>query len=131
MVVDLRWGQSPGGTLIVDDAREWADDRIDDAREIYRGHGTVFKWMWIATGFVIVAAGLAMIVFPGPVTVVVPLGLVMLAVVFGWARTALLRSVEYGEEASRRFKDASRPVQVLTMVASACLAAAVLAWMVL
>jgi hypothetical protein len=87
--------------------------------------------MWIATGFIIVAAGLAMIVFPGPVTVVVPLGLVMLAVVFGWARTALLRSVEYGEEASRRFRDASRPVQVLTMAASMCVAAAIIAILVL
>lgn len=87
--------------------------------------------MWIATGFVVVAAGLAMIVFPGPVTVVVPLGLLMLAAVFGWARTALRRTVEYGQEATRRFQRASRAVRVLTMVASACVAAAVIAWMVL
>jgi hypothetical protein len=94
-------------------------------------HGTVFRWMWIAVGFVVVAAGLAMIVFPGPVTVVVPLGLVMLAAVFGWARTALLRTVEYGEEATRRFRDASRSVQVLTTAASMCVAGAIVAWMVL
>ena len=87
--------------------------------------------MWIAVGFVVVAAGLAMIVFPGPVTVVVPLGLVMLAVVFGWARTALLRAVEYGEEATERFQQASRPVKALTMAASACVAAAVVAVIVL
>ena len=87
--------------------------------------------MWIATGFVVVAAGLAMIVVPGPVTVVVPLGLIMLAAVFGWARTALLRAVDYGEEATERFQQASRPVKALTVAASTCAAAAVVAWLVL
>lgn len=116
---------------IVDDAREWADDRVEDAREIVADHGTIFRWMWIATGFVVVAAGLAMVVFPGPVTIVVPLGLVMLAAVFGWARTALLRTVSYGQEATERFRDASRPVKVLTTAASMCVAAAVLAWLIL
>lgn len=116
---------------MADDAREWADDRIDGARDIYRSHGTIFRWMWIAAGFVVVAAGLAMIVFPGPVTIVVPLGLIMLAAVFGWARTALLRTVTYGQRASRRFRDASRPVQVLTTAGSMCVAAAIVAWLVL
>ena len=110
---------------------EWADDKVDRARDIYEDHGTIFRWMWIAVGFIVVAAGLAMIVFPGPVTVVVPLGLVMLAAVFGWARTLLLRSVEYGEEATRRFQQASTWIKVLTYVASACVAGAVLAWIVL
>lgn len=104
---------------------------MDDARDVVERHGAIFRTVWIATGFVIVAAGVAMIVFPGPVTVVVPLGLVMLAAVFGWARTALLRTVEHGEEATRRFRDASRPVQVLATAASVCVAAAVIAWMLL
>ena len=94
-------------------------------------HGTIFRYVWIATGFVIVAAGVAMIVFPGPVTIVVPIGLVMLAAVYGWARTALLRTVEHGEAATRRFRDASRPVKLLTTAASMCVAGAVIAWMVL
>lgn len=115
---------------MADDASDWADDRVEDARAVYERHGTVFRWMWIAVGFLVVAAGLAMIVFPGPVTVVVPLGLVMLAAVFTWARTALLRTVEYGEEATRRFQRASRPVRALTVAASASVAAAVIIWLV-
>jgi hypothetical protein len=114
-----------------EDASDWADHKVDAAREIYQRHGRIFRWAWIAAGFVVVAAGLAMIVFPGPVTVVVPLGLVMLAAVFGWARTLLIRSVEQGETATRRFREASRPVQLLTMAASACVAGAVILWFLL
>jgi hypothetical protein len=111
--------------------REWVDRRVEQATDVYERHGTIFRWMWIAVGFIVVAAGLAMIVFPGPVTVVVPLGLVMLAAVFGWARRLLLQTVEYGEEATRRFRRASTWVKVLTTAASACVAGAVVAWMVL
>jgi hypothetical protein len=110
---------------------EWAEDKVDDAEGIVASHGRVFRMLWIAVGFIVVAAGLAMIVFPGPVTVVVPLGLVMLAAVFGWARQLLLRTVELGDEATTRFQHASRWVRILTYVASACLAAAVVAWVVL
>jgi hypothetical protein len=116
---------------VVDDAGDWADDKVDEARRIYERHGRVFRTMWVAVGFIVVAAGLAMIVFPGPVTIVVPLGLVMLAAVFGWARRLLVRSVEEGEAATRRFKQASTPVKVLTFAASACAAAGVVAWFVL
>ena len=112
-------------------ASGWADRKVERARGVYEGHGKVFRVMWVAVGFVVVAAGIAMTVFPGPVTVVVPLGLVMLAAVFGWARTLLIRSVQYGEEATRRFRRASTPVKALTFAASACVAAAVVAWFVL
>jgi hypothetical protein len=112
-------------------ASEWADRQVDAASDIYERHGAIFRWTWIATGIVVVAAGVAMIVFPGPVTVVVPLGLVMLAAVFGWARRLLLTSVEYGEEATRRFRRADTWVKVLTYAASACAAGAVVAWLLL
>jgi uncharacterized protein (TIGR02611 family) len=111
--------------------QEWADDKVDDAEGVLDDHGRVFRIVWIAVGFIVVGAGLAMVVFPGPATVVVPLGLAMLAAVFGWARRLLLRSVEVGDEATTRFKDASTPVKVLTFAASACVAAAIVAWMVL
>jgi hypothetical protein len=110
---------------------EWADDKVGDAEDIVEAHGRIFRAVWIAVGFIVVAAGFAMIVFPGPVTVVVPLGLVMLAAVFGWARRLLLRSVELGDDAKSRFDDASKPVKALTLAASACVAGAIVAWMVL
>ena len=43
----------------------------------------------IVTGFTILAAGVAMIVLPGPAIVVIPLGLAVLATEFLWARKLL------------------------------------------
>jgi uncharacterized protein (TIGR02611 family) len=123
---------APERETVVDQApKDWAEDKVDRAEGVLDDHGRVFRWMWVAVGFIVVAAGLAMIVFPGPVTVVVPIGLAMLAAVFGWARRLLLRSVELGDEATTRFGRAPTIVKVLTFAASACVAAAVIAWMIL
>jgi hypothetical protein len=108
-----------------------ADRGVDRAREVYERHGRVFRVVWVAVGVVVVLAGLAMIVFPGPVTVVVPTGLVMLSVVFGWARRALLVSVEKGAQAKERMEATSTWVKILGAVALLCLAAAVLALVLL
>ena len=43
----------------------------------------------IVTGFTILAAGVAMIVLPGPAVVVIPLGLAVLATESLWARKLL------------------------------------------
>jgi len=43
----------------------------------------------IVVGFTILAAGVAMIVLPGPAVVVVPVGLTILATEFIWARKLL------------------------------------------
>ena len=44
----------------------------------------------IVIGFTVLAAGLAMIVLPGPAVLVVPLGLAILATEFIWARKLLV-----------------------------------------
>lgn len=41
-------------------------------------------------GFTLLAAGIAMIVLPGPAVVVIPVGLALLATEFVWARKLLL-----------------------------------------
>lgn len=41
-------------------------------------------------GFTILAAGVAMIVLPGPAVVVIPIGLAILATEFIWARKLLI-----------------------------------------
>src|SRR5215831_4247963 len=43
-------------------------------------------------GFTVLLIGLALIVLPGPATLVIPLGLVILATEFVWARTILRKS---------------------------------------
>ena len=42
-------------------------------------------------GFTVLAAGVAMIVLPGPAVVVIPLGLAILGLEFAWARRWLQR----------------------------------------
>ena len=48
----------------------------------------------IVIGFTILAAGIAMIVLPGPAFVAIPVGLAILATEFVWARTLLKRVKE-------------------------------------
>ncbi|GGI08653.1 PGPGW domain-containing protein [Egicoccus halophilus] len=114
-----------------DEARERADRKVDEARDVYDRHGRVFHVMWIAVGAVVVLGGLAMIVFPGPSTVVVPLGMAMLAVVFGWARRALLEGVDVGDDVLQRYRRAPTSVKVLTWAVSASVAGALIAWTLL
>jgi uncharacterized protein (TIGR02611 family) len=103
---------------------ERADRWLDRGRSVYESHGRVFRVLWVAAGVVIVLAGIAMIVVPGPVTIVVPLGLAMLGVAFGWARRLLVASVEKGEQAKERAEAASTATKVLGFAASALVAAA-------
>jgi hypothetical protein len=114
-----------------DAAESKADSWLDRARDVYTDHGKVFRTLWVAVGVIIVAAGLAMIVFPGPVTIVVPAGLVMLAAAFGWARRLLLRSVRAGVDAQQAMARASVHTKVLTVAASACVATAIVVGLVL
>jgi uncharacterized protein (TIGR02611 family) len=106
-------------------ARRW----LDRSRDIYEDHGRVFRTLWVSIGVIIVLVGIAMIVFPGPVTIVVPLGLAMLAAAFGWARRLLMRSVEKGVEAKERVEEAGPLAKGLGLAASACVAAAVVAFL--
>lgn len=90
------------------EATERAKEKVGHAEQIYQRRGKILRTAWAAAGFLVVAAGLAMIVVPGPVTVVVPAGLVMLSAVFGWARRLLLATVDKRAEA-KELVDARRP----------------------
>lgn len=48
----------------------------------------------IVTGFTILAAGIAMVVLPGPAILVIPVGLALLATEFIWAKKLLNRVKE-------------------------------------
>jgi hypothetical protein len=114
-----------------DAAERKADGWLDRARSVYENHGKVFRTLWVAIGVIVVGAGLAMIVFPGPVTIVVPAGLIMLAAAFGWARTLLLRSVRRGVDAQQAVAEASVWTKSLLFIGSACVAAAAVAAIIL
>lgn len=111
----------------MDEPRERADRRIGQLRRIYADHGRLFRVTWVAVGVIVALTGVAMIVIPGPSTIVIPAGLVMLAAVFGWARRVLMASIDSGVKVKHRLDDAPRAVRVLGIVASVCLAAAAVA----
>jgi tellurite resistance protein TerC len=52
--------------------------------------GQAKRLIIIVIGFTILAAGVAMIVLPGPAVVVIPVGLAVLATEFVWAKKLLV-----------------------------------------
>ena len=56
--------------------------------------GQAKRLIVIVIGFTTLAAGIAMIVLPGPAIVVIPIGLAILATEFIWARKLLNRVKE-------------------------------------
>lgn len=57
---------------------------------VFRTMGQAKRLVVIVIGFTILAAGIAMIVLPGPAIVVIPVGLAVLATEFIWARKLLV-----------------------------------------
>ena len=82
-------------------------------------------------GFVVLLAGVVMMVTPGPGIVVILVGLTILATEWAWAERALDRAKERGQTALRTAT--ASPVRiVLSVVATlAGIAAAVVAWIIL
>ncbi|PWB79457.1 MAG: hypothetical protein C3F08_06740 [Candidatus Methylomirabilota bacterium] len=62
----------------------------------------------IVVGFTILIIGIVLIVLPGPATLVIPLGLAILATEFVWARRLLIR---FKREARRLKNTISRKMQ--------------------
>lgn len=90
---------------------------------MYEGHGRLFRLLWSLAGVVLVLAGLAMLVLPGPAMVIIPLGLAMLAAQAGWARRLLLASVDRGVDAGQRLGAARTWVKLMTGLLLLCLVA--------
>lgn len=55
-------------------------------------------------GGVVVLAGVAMLVFPGPAVVVIPLGFAILATEYAWAAVALKKSKRFASTAGKKTK---------------------------
>lgn len=61
---------------------------------VFRTLGQVKRLVIMVIGFTILAAGVAMVVLPGPAIVVIPVGLAVLATEFIWARKLLVTAKE-------------------------------------
>ena len=79
----------------------------------------IVRALWVAAAFTVVAAGLAMLLLPGPALVVIPLGLAMLALEFTWAERALERVLREAESAKDRAGSASVTQKALAAAAVA------------
>ena len=82
-------------------------------------------------GFIVVLAGVAMLVLPGPALAVIPLGLAILALEFTWAEELLERSLEQANKAKNAAAQTSRTQRILTGVAIALGVAAFIVWAVI
>ena len=94
--------------------------RIERERERYPQRGRIFRAAWVTAAVIIVAAGLAMVVFPGPAVLVIPIGLIMLSFEFAWAQRLLDKGLESGKAAQGLASRASLPQKLLAGIAGAC-----------
>jgi uncharacterized protein (TIGR02611 family) len=107
-------------------------DGIRERRERHLERNRVLRIGFAVFGFLVVLAGLAMLVLPGPGLIVIAIGLGILALEFAWAERLLERTVDRMEEAADTVKKASRTQQLLLAAATAAVSVgvvvAVLLW---
>lgn len=82
-------------------------------------------------GFAVLAAGLVMMVTPGPGIVVILLGLAILATEWAWAERALDRAKQTGSGALRMATASPLRITLSVVATLAGIAAAVAVWLVL
>jgi len=100
--------------------------RLLARREQHRTRHFLFRILFGVTGAVVLAAGVVMLVTPGPAFVLIPVGLAMLALEFEWAERLLVKALQQAERAREKARDASRTQKVLgTLGGLAACAAAV------
>jgi uncharacterized protein (TIGR02611 family) len=97
-------------------------DGVRERRERHLERNRLLRIGFALLGFLVVLAGLAMLVLPGPGLLVIAVGLGILALEFAWAERLLERTVDRMEDAAETVKKASRTQQIL--LAAACAAAA-------
>jgi tellurite resistance protein TerC len=97
--------------------------KADAVQRQYHRHGPVFRAVWLAAAFLVIAAGLVMLVVPGPAIIVIPVGVAMLAARFRWAQWLLRETVERGVALQRWFSKAGPGVRIVTALAGVTVAA--------
>lgn len=86
--------------------------RVQNVQRHYHEGGPVLRAVWVASAFLVIIAGLAMTVLPGPAIVVIPVGLAMLAVRFRWAQAVLRAVIDRGVALQRRLARAPMPLRL-------------------
>ena len=107
-------------------------EKLEAKRAEHLNRGIFYRIMFGVTGAIVVLAGVAMLVLPGPALIVIPIGLAMLALEFAWAEKMLELALERAEVATNKVKETSRRQRIFGIVAgalgAAAFAAAAIAW---
>ena len=82
-------------------------------REHHLRRSLVYRIVFGVTGAVILAAGVVMLVTPGPAFVLIPVGLAMLALEFEWAEKLLIKALQQAEKAREKARNTTRTQKVL------------------
>jgi uncharacterized protein (TIGR02611 family) len=107
-------------------------DGVRERREKHLERNRIVRVVVAIFGFLVVLAGVAMLVLPGPGLLVIAIGLGTLALEFVWAERLLARTVDKMDEAADAVKRSS-PLQralglVLLALGTAGLVAAAVLW---
>jgi uncharacterized protein (TIGR02611 family) len=100
-------------------------ERVRARRQRHRQRHRLYRIGFAALGFLVLAAGVVMLVTPGPGIPAIILGLAMLALEFAWAERWLERIVNRVEEAADQVRESS-PAKRAALIALGVLAVAAL-----
>jgi len=103
-------------------------ERLERQRARHRERHLSIRVLYVVAGFTLLAGGAAMLVLPGPAFVVIPIGLALLSLEFAWAERLLKHALRHGETARRKAAGATTTQRVISAIAFALGAGALLAW---
>jgi hypothetical protein len=81
--------------------------KIERRRTRHRRRSKPYRVAWVVAAVIIILAGIALVVLPGPAFVVIPIGLAMLSLEFGWLSRVLGAGIERGAGATEAVQRAS------------------------
>lgn len=102
--------------------------RLEAQRQRHRQRPFFVRAMYALAGFVVLLAGLAMLITPGPAFVVIPIGLALLSLDFAWAEQLLEKALRQGEIARRRAARTTRTQRTLGTIVFLLVAGGLLIW---
>jgi uncharacterized protein (TIGR02611 family) len=109
--------------------REETRTRLRERRQQHMERNIAVRVLWAIAGVIVVVAGAAMLVLPGPAVVVIPIGLAMLALEFAWAERPLVAVLEQADRAKEAAGGTSRrTVFLLAALVLFCVAGVGLAY---
>ena len=101
--------------------------KLRDKRESHLERGRIYRGAFVIAGAIVLLAGLALLVLPGPAFLVIPIGLAILSLEFTWAERLLEKALYQADAAKSKAKETTAKQRILSGLAIAAGAAAVIA----